>query len=101
MNIRPLVAILALSMLAGTSLAAEYTNFPLEPSIASRAEVRAEFEMARAAGELADVSAEYGAFTFDEIASTRTRVEASAVRQASMMAGKSSARHNTGNYVGG
>ena len=42
MNAKTLIATVALTMLAGTSFAAKYTNFPVEPSVASRATVIAE-----------------------------------------------------------
>jgi len=102
MNTKTFIAAVALTMLAGTNFAAEYTNFPLEPSVASRANVIAELEVARATGELDEPSAEYGSFSFDEISSHRTRMEAVAARKNRMQSLKIfSGRHNTGNYVGG
>jgi len=94
MNIRHLITAATASMLAASSFATEYTNFPIEPSKLTRAQVLAELEVARATGELDDPSAEYAAFTHEEIASTRHRADAYA-------ASKRPRRSNTGNYVGG
>lgn len=101
MNAKSLIATAALSLFAASSFAAEYTNFPLEASTATRAEVRAELAMARAAGEVVDVSAEYGNFDYDEITSGHTRAEAEAAQKGKILAGGVNVRRNTGNYIGG
>jgi hypothetical protein len=73
MNHKQLVAAGLFALLGGTAIAQEATEFPLEPSTRTRAEVKAELLAAIANGEL--VRGEASLPPGPPVASTRTREE--------------------------
>jgi hypothetical protein len=91
---KSLVAALALALSAASAVAFEATQFPIEPSTASRAEVQAELSRARAAGALEARAETYGTpqRATERTASGRSRAEVIAELQRARAAGEYVAR---------
>lgn len=62
MNVKHIIATVAIAFAGTSAMASEATQFTDTPSTKSRAEVKAELNRAQAAGELRGASALYGSF---------------------------------------
>jgi len=96
MSIKSIIVLAALALGSGLAVASEATQFANEPSVLTRAEVRAELARARANGELDVPGAAYGSFKASDLRSSRDRDDVRA-----QAAGGGYSRGDTRLYVGG